>query len=378
MTRCSAAPGRSLPPAQPGGGSVRPTRVNGVGVIDLDNGRFKVRVCPVRGMSILSATAGKTRVGWNSPAGEVVHPRDVDQDRGNGIGWLDGFTEMLVRCGLRNLGRPGWDQVRSGGRTRREWLTLHGKAANLPAQQVRTTRGPGGVAVSGTVRERAGDELLELRTTIALSRRGTAFEVTDDITNRGPAPAEFQLLYHANFGPPLLGAGSQFLAPIECFAAMNPAAARHSSGFDRYCGPTPGFEEEVFMFRPRADAAGRTCACLINPQGTAAVSVGFSVAELPWLALWKQSGAPAERYVTGLEPCTSFPNHRGVERALGRVPRLVPGETRRITLTVQLHRGKAAVTRLRRRVATIQGSTRPRLLSVDRFNARGLLPLAGR
>ena len=134
MTRCSAAPGRSLPPAQPGGGSVRPTRVNGVGVIDLDNGRFKVRVCPVRGMSILSATAGKTRVGWNSPAGEVVHPRDVDQDRGNGIGWLDGFTEMLVRCGLRNLGRPGWDQVRSGGRTRREWLTLHGKAANLPAQ----------------------------------------------------------------------------------------------------------------------------------------------------------------------------------------------------------------------------------------------------
>lgn len=378
MTRRLAGPGRNLPPAHPGGGAIRRSRVNGVGVIDLDNGRFKVRVCPVRGMGILFATAGKTRLGWDSPAGEVIHPCNVDQARANGTGWLDGFTEMLVRCGLRNLGRPGWDRVRSGGRLRREWLTLHGKAANLPARQVRTSRGPAGLVVSGMIRETAGNECLELRTTIVLPRRGTVFAITDEITNRGPAPAEFQLLYHANFGPPLLGAGARFLAPVEYFAPMNPAAARNIAGVGRYQGPTPGFEEEVFMFRPRANRAGRTCACLINPEGTAAVSVGFAVAQLPWLALWKQSGAAAERYVTGLEPCTSLPNHRGVERALGRVPLLAPGETRSIIVTVQLHRGKAAVSRLRRRVAAIQGTSQPRLLSADRFNAGGKSSLVHR
>ena len=79
-------------------------------MVEVDNGRLQFRVIPTRGMSVLDVTLGDVRLGWNSPVKEVVHPSYINlHDRG-GLGWLDGFNEWMVRCGLSFAGHPGEDK----------------------------------------------------------------------------------------------------------------------------------------------------------------------------------------------------------------------------------------------------------------------------
>ena len=63
-----------------------------------------------------------------------VHPKFVPLAEPSGVGWLDGFDELLCRCGLVSNGAPEFDergQLRYG---------LHGRIANLPARKVERPR----------------------------------------------------------------------------------------------------------------------------------------------------------------------------------------------------------------------------------------------
>ena len=85
----------------------------GVTLVTLDNGMITVSVVPTRGMSILEVTdsdTGDRIFGWDSPVQEVVHPRHVDLESRGGLGWLEGFNEWMVRCGLAFAGHPGTDK----------------------------------------------------------------------------------------------------------------------------------------------------------------------------------------------------------------------------------------------------------------------------
>src|SRR5207237_776857 len=79
------------------------------------------------------------------------------QARG-GLGWLDGFTEMMCRCGLENNGQPGTDRfINNVGDEATMELTLHGKIANQPAQEVEILvekEAPHRITVRGIVHER--------------------------------------------------------------------------------------------------------------------------------------------------------------------------------------------------------------------------------
>ena len=73
--------------------------------------------------------------------------------------------------------------------------------------------------------------------------------------------------------------------------------------------------------------------------------MGFAVADLPYVTLWKNLTALEEGYVTGLEPGTGFLYTRRLEREAGRVPKLKPGETRRFAIDVGLHTTAAGARR---------------------------------
>ena len=79
---------------------------------------------------------------------------------------------------------------------------------------------------------------------------------------------------------------------------------------------------------------------LRNAAGDKAVSMAFSIKELPFFTLWKNAAAGEDGYVTGLEPGTGFPRNRAIERQFGRVPRLGPHESRSFTIDFALHAGK--------------------------------------
>ena len=152
----------------------------------------------------------------------------------------------------------------------------------------------------------------------------------------------------------MLGPGARFSGAVRRVVPFNAHAAKDVATFAEYTGPVRGFIEQVYNLHPYADADGRSLVMLRNAAGDRAVSMGFAVAELPYVTLWKNLTAVEEGYVTGLEPGTSFPYTRRLEREAGRVPKLKPGETRRFAIDIGLHATADAVRTAEDLIARIQ------------------------
>ena len=144
--------------------TLRGGRREGVELIEINNGAIEITVVPSRGMGIRDVVAGDDRLGWRAPIQGPVHPRDVDLGEPSGLGWLDGFDELLVRCGLESNGAPEFDEQ---GRL---LYPLHGKIANQPADEVTVTvdRRRGEIRVSGVVDEIADVVVVDERVGVHL------------------------------------------------------------------------------------------------------------------------------------------------------------------------------------------------------------------
>jgi hypothetical protein len=238
-------------------------------------------------------------------------------------------------------------------------LSLHGKIGNLPASTVEVLvdrRPPHRLRVRGVVHERQffGPKL-ELATELSTSPGSDSFRIEDAVTNRGGTPQEFQLIYHVNYGAPLLEAKARLVAALDSVAPMNARAAEGIDDYATYAGPTAGFTEQVYLARPRADAGGHTSVLLTNATGDRAASLTWSVEELPYFTIWKNTADRADGYVTGLEPATGFPFNRRVERQFGRVPMLAAGQTRHFRLECGVHFGTEAVQSIAERITKLAG-----------------------
>jgi galactose mutarotase-like enzyme len=301
-----------------------------------------LQIVPTRGMGISVASAGDfereywPQFGWTSPsAPDVVHPSLVNLAARGGLGWLDGFTEFLTRCGLSWMGPPGDDP---GGNPTENPLTLHGRIANTPADRWEMRKEDDRLIVEGDVSERSlfGSNLM-LHARYEAEVGSPELHLTDTVTNAGDTPAEMMLLYHINQTP----LGSRVIVPCEEVIPRDPRAAE---GGEEWEGPenwatlgppTPGFAEQAYFIKPRPDADGRGRMLMPADDGSAALEVRFELNTLPWCVLWKQFGGERDGYVVGMEPATCLPNHRSFEREKGRVVTLQPDETRVMNLTMR-------------------------------------------
>ena len=111
---------------------------DGVDLLTLDNGRMSLDILPTRGMGIWKGTVDGIPLKWDSPVERPVHPTFVDPMRRGGIGWLDGFNELICRCGLGWHGAPGNDVIQDadGKVVSEQFLPLHGRIANLAAHRM--------------------------------------------------------------------------------------------------------------------------------------------------------------------------------------------------------------------------------------------------
>lgn len=339
-------------------------RQEGVDVIVVDNGRLRFTVVPTRGMSVLKVETGDIRIGWDSPVREVVHPQFINLESRGGLGWLEGFNEWLVRCGLEWAGHPGKDKfINNTGDEAEMDLTLHGRIGNIPASEVEVVidrTPPYRIRVRGRVDERMfyGPKL-ELWTEISTEPGSTAWRITDELRNHSVYEQEFEMIYHANYGPPLLEAGSSFVGAPREIIPFNPHAAKGSARFAEYEGPTKGFIEQVYVISPFAGADRRTTVMLRNAAADKGVSMTWSVDQLPYFTLWKNTTALEEGYVTGLEPGTSSPANRSIERQAGRLQKLKPGELRSFTLDVEVLAGRADVERTAAAIERLRAGRAP-------------------
>ena len=320
----------------------------GVEIITLDNGKLTIRIIPTRGMGMLDVKMGNTRLGWNSPVKEVVHPAHIDLESRGGLGWLEGFNEWMVRCGLEFAGHPGTDQfISNTGDPTTLNLTLHGKIQNIPASEYEIAvdpEPPHRIRVRGTVHESFfyGPKL-QLVTEVSTIPGSDTFRIKDQLTNNGASAQEFQLIYHGNYGSSILEEGAMVYAPASTVTPMNDIAAKNIDTWQTYLGPTKGFIEQVYLLEPLADENSSTLALLVNKNMDLATSVRWNVTELPYATIWKNTAAIEDGYVTGIEPATGFPFNRMVERKYGRVPKIGAGESRFFHLDFGIHIGNDVV-----------------------------------
>ena len=331
---------------------------DGVDVVEIDNGILRFTVIPTRGMGIWQALHGDVRLGWDSPVRGPVHPKWVRLNEAGGLGWLDGFDEMLVRCGLQYNGGP---EFNPNGTLR---YGLHGKIANIPAHKVEVSiDGQNGrIVVTGVVDEaRLFGGKLRLVSRISTTAGRPALTINDTITNVSAEPGELQLLYHTNFGPPLLEPGSRVILPVRKLAAYDKVALKGLPNWNTFGPESPGLPEACFLFELAADAEGRTQAVLRNAAGSRGVSYEFNKNQLPCFTLWKNCQAKADGYVTGLEPGINLPNTKSFEKQKGRVAVLAPGESRNFQLTLRSLAGADAVAAAEKSVADLQQGVRPQI-----------------
>ena len=82
---------------------------DGLDVVELDNGELSMSVIPTRGMGLWRGEFHGIPIEWKSPVVRPVHPMFVNLKDRNGLGWLNGFNELMCRCGLSFNGPPGTD-----------------------------------------------------------------------------------------------------------------------------------------------------------------------------------------------------------------------------------------------------------------------------
>jgi hypothetical protein len=238
------------------------------------------------------------------------------------FGWLRTFGGGLVTtCGLTFFGQAEKDKG--------EDLGLHGRISHIPAEQVSVHTGWQGdnyiLSIEGQARQSVlfGENLLLTRR-ISTALGATSFLIEDTVRNEGYRSAPHMLLYHCNFGFPVVSPESELQVNDESIGARDAAT---QAGLDRHTHfepPVEAYREQVFFHKPCPDALGLVTASLINRALNFGAFVRYRAAELPALSQWKNMGAG--EYVCALEPCTVHETPRTLLREQSNLKMLEPGE----------------------------------------------------
>jgi Domain of unknown function (DUF4432) len=298
-------------------------KAKGVSTLRVRTARgFEFWVVPDRGMDIFEATFQGQSLCWHAPPG-MVHPSYYSN---RGAEWLKSFPGgLLGTCGLTTVGTPSEDNG--------EMLGLHGSISNTPAESVNWSEQWKGeeylMTVSGKVREASvhGSNLL-LERTISTSLESASLSLHDVVENQGVRDSPLMVLYHFNFGFPLLTERSRVYAPTQALDSATDFAASSKEIWNRFEPPQMGLEERVYFHRMRPDAAGKVRVVLVSDSDRPdfGVALTYDAETLPEFVQWKMTGA--NHFVLGLEPANCRTLGRKAERQRGTLQTLAPGERR--------------------------------------------------
>lgn len=281
-------------------------------------------VCPSRGLDVTFAEHNGRALAWHSANG-WHHPAYYNEAN---LGWLRGFGGgLMTTCGFNSFGVPCEEEGEAYG--------LHDRASYSPAENYRVTEEWVGddyeMSIEGAVRETR-----VFGANILLTRRITAragedrFTVHDKLTNDGFSPAPAVILYHCNFGFPVVSEHSRVEMPSISNEPRDDLARQGADTWAQMEPPQPGYAERCYFHQVQGDAHGRARAGIRNPELGFGAYVEFSTTQMPHLTQWKMMGAGD--YVCGLEPSNAPLGSRVQLRKKGILPVLEPGETREFDL----------------------------------------------
>lgn len=296
-------------------------------------------VVPDRGMDIYEASFAGRSLAWHSPTG-MVHPSYASHQ---GLDWLNSFAGgLLSTCGLSTVGAPSEDMGES--------LPLHGSISNTPAERVNWSETWSGndcaLTISGAVREASvhGHNLL-LERTISTSLQSTCLLVKDSVENQGLRPSPIMVLYHLNFGFPLLTGRSQIHAPSRHAEPATDHAAQTQQQWHLLEPPQQGMAERVYFHTMQPDKQGRVTVVLVSDRDAPnfGIAITYDATSLPEFVEWKMTSN--NHFVLGLEPGNCRSTGRSAERARGALQSIAPGERREFSFQICVLDGAEQVQR---------------------------------
>ncbi len=332
------------------------TQIGGIETSILDNGtgrgtrvawintgtglRYKVVID--RAMDIADAFYNQHSLAWLSHTG--ITPPQPFSDKG--ANWLRTFGGgLLTTCGLSHVGGPEQDAYGERG--------LHGQISNCPAEiesiiQPDPRAGKLEMSITGIMKEtKIFGPSLELRRTISGTLGQPFIRIHDEVINRGNIPTPHMLLYHFNFGWPLVDEGTDIIWQGNWQAregGINADIFREGNNFRKCPAPLDthsGTGEAVASVDALPNSSGVCTAGLYNAGLGIAMALRFRKAQLPWLINWQHWGKG--EYVTGLEPATNQLIGQAKAREQNTLIFLEPGETRTYDLDIEILNEKTAI-----------------------------------
>lgn len=305
-------------------------KAKGVSIIEVKTGTgFEFTVLPDRGMDISYASYKGIPISFISKTG-IVSPNFYEKD---GNGFLRNFYAGLVTtCGLTYMGAACVDEGES--------LGLHGRISNTPAEDVSVYQeweeNDFVIKLRGKVREsRVFGENITLTRQISTKLGQSKLIIEDIVENHGFNEQPLMLLYHCNFGYPIVSADTKLYSDNIKVTARDDASSLGLKEYNRFQAPTHDYSEQVFYLDIKPNENNYAQAALFNPEINDAglgVYVKYDKSQLPHLIQWKQMGEGD--YVVGLEPGTWYPEGRARAKEKGELIYIKPGEIRKFIMEI--------------------------------------------
>ncbi|MBS1799183.1 MAG: aldose 1-epimerase family protein [Acidobacteria bacterium] len=287
-------------------------------------------IVPDKGMDIYEASFLGQSLCWHSPTG-LVHPSYYSS---RGLDWLETFAGgLLTTCGLTTVGSPSIDDGRE--------LGLHGSISNTSAEHVSWDETWDNddcrFEIRGRARETAvhGANLL-LERTISTTLRSKAFTIEDRVENQGVRESPLMVLYHFNFGYPLLTENSRiFASPSK----VNPIDGLSQESLDNWMmfeAPVRNQKERVYFHEMKRKTNGWATVVLVRDRNRPdfGIRLSYDATTLPEFVQWKMTGE--NHFVLGLEPGNCRTLGRSAERQRGTLQTIQPGEVRRFQIALEI------------------------------------------
>lgn len=305
--------------------------------------RYKVVID--RSMDIADAFYNQHSLTWLSHSG-ITTPQPFSS---HGMDWLRTFGGgLLTTCGLSHVGGPETDEFGERG--------VHGLISNTPAEiesiiQPDPFSGRMEMSITGVVKEtKIFGPSLELRRTISATLGQAAIRIHDEVINRANTPAPHMVLYHFNFGWPLIDEGTDILWQGAWQSMEGDKVDRifkEGNEFKKCQGPLAkhsGSGESVVAIDVNADPTGKCTCGLFNEKLGLAVAMRFNKKQLPWLTNWQHWGK--DEYVAALEPGTNPPIGQAKARKENKLILLEPGESRSYDVEIEVLEDELAIKKL--------------------------------
>jgi len=222
---------------------------------------------------------------------------------------------MVYTCGLATTGPPNTDD----GLYRME----HGRIGHTPAENIRAFSGwKDGkyiLSIDGDMTETiiCGSNL-RLSRHLETELNSKEIMICDKVENLQPADEEFMLLYHVNFGYPIVDEGTRL---VKGKGNVKPRFEDSSEGldvWDQATDPLDEFPEQCFFHENTADKDGFAYLGIINDKLGIGAYVKYSLDTLPIALEWKNM--LSHDYTIALEPGNSYLMGREEERKNGTLP----------------------------------------------------------